>query len=181
MNRVIDTDTSLLKADEWDVYIRDLKDYLRNADDPNEIATNGRSLLNIALPWASNSEGQDIVIGLLRRGADPNYPLGFLNFSMALTICNSVELVNAMLAAGLRVNDVFRSADADFVDDKDRFTILDYATGIANYLGRKKKPLTRLASKTGTSLGGRYRFIDETINLLRQAGARTATELAADE
>lgn len=154
---------------------------MRNADDPNEIAADGRSLLNIALTHASTSDGQDIVIGLLHRGAYPNYPLGFLNFSMALSTCHSIALINAMLDAGLRVNDVFRSEDVDFVDDKERFTILDYATGIENYFGRKKKPLKRLTSKTGGSLGGRRRFIHETINLLRGAGARTATELAADE
>jgi hypothetical protein len=153
-------------------------DYILNARDPNEAGDNGRTLLLLALMMCYGGKGESLVSDLLERGADPNRPSAWANFTLLLTVSNSLPLVRKLIDSGLKLNEVHE------VDPEQRglglttgpSTLLDHAYAIRGYISPKRKKLNALANKHAGGLGKRRRFIDETIALLESRGAKRAQE-----
>lgn len=155
--------------------------YIRQAPDPNEAGENGRTLLTLALMTCFEGEGEDLVWDLLGRGADPNQPSAWANFTGLLTVSCSLPLVREFVGRGLRLNDVYEAAEwqaGGLLAGPS--TVLDYAYAVRDYVAPKRKAVNRLANKYAGGLGKRRRFIDETIALLETSGAKRAADLGGD-
>src|SRR5262245_40159315 len=88
-----------------------VQEYIRAAADPNEAGGNGRTLLTLALMSCSEGRGEELAWDLLRRGADPNRPSAWANFTGLLTVSNSLPLVHEFVGRGLRLNDVYEGVE----------------------------------------------------------------------
>jgi hypothetical protein len=155
-----------------------VREYIRNAPDPNETEANGRTLLQLALISYVTDEGKSLVADLLERGADPNRPTAWANFTLLLTVSNSLPLVQAFVDRGLRLNDVYRTSIEKGALTEGPSTLLDYVYAIRDYISPRRKKLNALANKYAGGLGKRRRFIDETIALLESRGAKRAQDLS---
>jgi hypothetical protein len=156
-----------------------VQEYIRTAADPNEAGADGRALLQLALMTCFEGRGEDLVAGLLDRGADPNRPSPWANFVGLLTITTSVPLLRAFVDRGLRLNDVY---DVDPAAGglglvAGPATLLDYAYAVRDFIAPKRKRVNALANKYAGGLGPRRRFIDEAIALLEAAGAKRVADL----
>ncbi|NNJ27303.1 hypothetical protein [Alienimonas chondri] len=154
---------------------RRVQDYVREASDPNEAGENGRTLLTLALLTCFEGQGEELVVDLLRRGADPNRPSAWANFTSLLTVSCSLPLVREFVDAGLRLNDVYR------IDGQQTggllagpCTVLNYADAVRDSIAPKRKTANQLADRYAGGLGPRRRFIDESIALLESSGAERA-------
>jgi hypothetical protein len=156
---------------------RRVRQYIRNAADPNEAGDDGRTLLLTALAFCSTAEGEQLVTSLLDRGADPNKPTAWAIFTTLITVSNSLPLVKKLLDNGLRINESYEvnCADGELVDGP--ATILDHLYAVQNRIAPARKRLNALASDHAGGLGKRRRFIAETIALLESHGAKRAAEL----
>jgi hypothetical protein len=153
--------------------------HLRAAPDPNEAGANGRTLLTLALVTCFEGRGEELVSDLLHRGADPNRPSAWANFTSLLTVSHSLPLVREFISRGMRLNDVYEGMD----EATGRLvvgpsTLLDYAYALRDYIAPDRKKVNSLADKYAGGLGKRRRFIDETIALLEASGAKRAADLA---
>ena len=170
--------TAGASSNEIIVQMHRVRDYLRNASDPNEVDSDGRTLLLMAVCLCFEGEGESLVANLLERGADPNRPSPWVNFTMLLTMSNSLPLVRKFVDGGMRLNDVYDpSADKSAIT-KAPSTLLDHVCAIRDYISPKRKKLNALSEKHAGGLGKRRRFIDETIALLESHGAKRAGELS---
>ena len=157
--------------------LREIRKYLVDPADPNETAGDGRTLLLLALGLCVDSEGEALAMRLLERGADPNKPTPCAIFTKLLTASNSLPLVTKLVECGLRLNDVYDLSRAQGWLTDGPSTLLDHAYAIRDSISPKRKNLDALANKYAGGLGGRRRFIDETIALLELHGAKRASDL----
>lgn len=155
-----------------------VQEYIRAATDPNESGENGRTLLTLALMLCFEDRGEELVWDLLRRGADPNRPSAWANFTGLLTVSSSLPLVQEFVSRGLQLNDVYEGVEKQTGGLlTGPSTLLDYAQAVRSYIAPKREKANRLADKYAGGLGKRRRFIDETIALLEAAGAKRAVDL----
>jgi hypothetical protein len=152
------------------------RQYIRDALDPNEAADDGRTLLLLAVCYCSTQEGQELFLGLLDRGADPNKPTAAAIFTSLLMASSSMPLVEKLVEKGLRLNDVYESNEFCRASE-DVFTLLDYLYWICGKISRKRKALNALSDKHAGGLGERRQFIEDVIALLESHGAKRAKEL----
>jgi hypothetical protein len=175
---VFDFPTPGASPDQIIAEMHRVREHLHNAPDPNEVGGNGRSLLSLALVLCSTGEGESLVQSLLERGADPNKPTPWANFTTLLSVSNSLPLVKKFIEGGLRLNEVYEVSYAAGGVTDGPSTLLDHLYGIREYISPKRKKLDALVKKHAGGLGKRRRFIDDTIALLESRGAKRATELA---
>lgn len=164
-------------ADEIIAQKLQVQKYIRTAADPNEIGSNGRTLLQLALVCCFEGAGESDVSDLLDRGADPNKPTAWANFTALLLASNSIALVKKFIETGLRLNDVYDIDPETGGMTIGPATLLDHAYAIRDYISPKRKKVNALANKYAGGLGKRRRFIDETIALLESSGAKRAADL----
>jgi hypothetical protein len=155
-----------------------VRDYIRNAQDPNEAGANGRTLLSLALILCVVGEGEALVTELLERGADPNRPSAWTNFTQVLRLSNSLPLVKKFVDCGLRLNEVYSVSIENGGLSEGPSTLLDHLYAIRDYISPRRKQLNALLDKHAGGLGKRRRFIEETIAMLESHGAKRAQELS---
>lgn len=154
---------------------------LRAAPDPNEAGPDGRTLLTVALMNCVEGDGEDVVVDLLRRGADPNRPSAWTNFTTLLTVSASFPLVREFLDRGLRLDEVYEDVGPQTGGLlTGPATLLDYADAVGRFLAPRRSKPARAARKHAGGLGGRRRFIEETIHLLEDAGATRAADVGGN-
>ena len=174
---VFDFPTPGAAADDLLAQRRRVQEYVRDAADPNETGGDGRTLLTLALLTCFDGDGEELVSDLLARGADPNRPSAWANFTTLLTVSCSPPLVRDFVDRGLRLNEVF---DVDGPQTGGLLagpaTLLDYACAVRDSVAPKGRA-DRLAKKYAGGLGPRRRFLDETIALLEASGAERAVDL----
>jgi hypothetical protein len=155
-----------------------VQEYIRAAPDPNEAGENDRTLLTLALMICFDGRGEELVWDLLRRGADPNRPSAWANFTGLLTVTSSLPLVREFVSRGLRLNDLYEGVEEQtgglLVGPT---TLLDYVHAVRGYIAPKRRKINSLADRYAGGLGKRRRFIDETIALLEASGAKRAADL----
>ena len=152
-----------------------VQEYVRAAADPNEEGGNGRTLLTLALMTCFEGRGEELVWDLLRRGADPNRPSAWANFTGLLTVSNSLPLVREFVSRGLRLNYIYEGVEEQtggLLNGPS--TLLDYAHAVRDYVAPKRNKVNILAEKYAGGLGKRRRFLNDTIVLLEAAGAERA-------
>ncbi len=155
-----------------------VQEYVRAAADPSEAGANGRTLLTLALMTCFEGRGEELVWDLLRRGADPNRPSPWANFTGLLAVSNSLPLVQEFVGRGLRLNDVYEGVEGPTGGLlTGPSTLLDYVLAVRGYIAPKRKKVNRLADEYAGGLGKRRRFIDEAVALLGAAGAKRAADL----
>ena len=170
--RPLDVSLASLDHSEMAEHLRLLKLYIRDVSDPNERDPSGQTCLTIALAFWNNTDGDELVISLLRRGADPNLPNPFANFHKVMIVATRIEPLAALIGAGLRLNDVYEATPSPLPSGRSgRFTFLDFALDVEAYLNRRGRGLARVASKHGAPLTGRRRFVADVIALLVANGA----------
>jgi hypothetical protein len=173
---IIDIPLSDVPVESLQTHIQQLKDYLRNALEPNETSVDGSTCVSISLQFCDTEEGIQVLTSLLERGGDPNLPSPIYNFVTFTTVASSVAPLEYMLDAGLRVGDVYEPTAGLLSDGERPFTLLDYVLDIQVYLNRNRKTLGALADKYAGGLGKRRRFIENVIELLTAHGAVRASE-----
>jgi hypothetical protein len=164
----------------WDqvrAHFQRVREYIQHSADPNETGEDGQTLLLLALSFSSTDEGEDLVTGLLDRGANPNKPSSWAIFTKALSVSNSLALVTKLIQNGLCLNEVYEVSYAKGGVTDGPSTLLDHLYGIRDYIAPKRKKLGAITKKYAGGLGKRRRFIDETIALLESRGAKRAVEL----
>src|SRR5262245_6250687 len=164
---VFDFPTADASPEEIIAEIRRVREYLRNAPDPNETGSDGRTLLLLALTLCASAkamgelgydlEGEALVMDLLQRGADPNRPSAWVNFTMALSVSQSLSLMKKLIDSGLSLNEVYEVSHAQGAMTDGRSTLLDHLYGIRDYISPKRKKLNELANKYAGGLGERRR------------------------
>jgi hypothetical protein len=174
---IIDIPLDSVPFEDLGDHISRLKEYLRNATNPNEVASNGETCVSIALIFFKSEADVAILQSLLARGGNPNLPTPIRNFLRYMNAATTVAPLQYMIDAGLELNRVY-TAEADFLSTGHHpFTMLDYAMDVRACLNKNRKPLSALAHKyAGTGLGARRRFVDDTISLLESHGAQHAPE-----
>ena len=158
--------------------LREIEKYLQDPPNPNEAASDGRTLLLLALGLCAGDEGESLAMRLLERGADPKKPTPWATFTKLLMASNSSPLVTKLVDCGLRLNDVYEVNRAEGWLTDGRTTLLDHAYAVRDYISPKRRKLNALANKYAGGMGGRRRFIDETIAILESRGAKRACDLA---
>jgi hypothetical protein len=87
---VFDFPTPDLTSQELYAQKMKVRNYIRDATDPNESGENGRSLLLLSLIGCFEGDGESVVSELLNRGADPNLPSPWTTFVTLLSVSNSL-------------------------------------------------------------------------------------------
>lgn len=174
---VFDYPTPGVSFEELIEQMHRVRAYIREARDPNETGENGRSLLLLAVSLCFDSEGECAVSSLLQRGADPNRPSPWANFTTLLAVSNSLSLVREFIDQGLRLNDTCDVREEPGSLTHGPSTLLDHVYAVRDYLSPERKKPDALATKYAGGLGNRRRFIDDVIELLLARGAKRAAEL----
>jgi hypothetical protein len=174
---VFDFPTPGLTSQELYAQKMQVRNYIRDATDPNESGANGRSLLLLSLIGCFEGDGESVVSDLLNRGADPNLPSPWNTFVTLLSVSNSLPLVKQFVDRGLRINDVYEIDKENGGLTRGPTTLLDHLYGVRAYIAPKRKKINALADKYAGGLGSRRKFIDEAIAFLESRGAKRAADL----
>jgi hypothetical protein len=175
----MDTPLDSVPAEELVEHIKGLREYVRNASDPNETGPNGRTCVSLALSFCGERDGVDILRSLLAKGGDPNRPTAVQNFITYTLVAKTTSPLALLISSGLDVNQIGTATGDSAFTGNGPFTMLDYALNIRAYLKKKRKSLSALANEhVGSgSFGARRQLIDDTIALLQAHGAKSASEL----
>jgi hypothetical protein len=158
-------------------HVAALRQYLLTTPDSNAANVDGQTCLQLALAFCVDEDGERLAASLLERGADPNRPSPLANFSTFMTAAKRVSILERLIEAGLKLNEVFTVEPGLLPNGRSgRITLLDYALDVEAYLNKRtaNKAFVRTVEKHAGPLNGRRRFVADVIALLRANGADSA-------